>query len=75
MRAFSPRSTRPPAITTRTISVPWITWPKFGSMFKKMRSAGMRVSTKAAMTGPMIPPRPPVRLTPPMTTAASPLSV
>ena len=50
-------------------------WPKFGSMFRKIRSAGIRVSTKAAMTGPTIPPRPPVRLTPPMTTAANPLNV
>src|ERR1700733_8937309 len=72
---FLTRVASPPAITTRTINVPWMTWPKFGSMFRKIRSAGMRVSTKAAMTGPTIPPRPPVRLTPPMTTAANPLSV
>ena len=62
-------------MTTSTISVPWITWPKLGSMLRKMRSAGIRVSTKAAMTGPTMPPRPPTRLTPPITTAASPLSV
>ena len=58
-------------MTTTTMITPWMTVVKFGSTPRKVRSARIRASTKTATTGPTNPPRPPARLTPPSTMAAT----
>ncbi len=58
-------------MTTTTTRAPWITVPTLASIPMKVRIVLIWVRTNAAAMGPSKPPRPPVRLTPPTTTAAT----
>ena len=62
-------------MTTRTISVPWITCAQFWSTPLRIMIDLTSVSTNAAAIGPIRPPMPPTSATPPSTTAATLFSV
>src|SRR5262249_16156168 len=69
------RMASPPTMTTRTMMVPWMTSAQLLSTPFRIRSVFTSVSTNAPMIGPMSPPTPPRRETPPSTTAATLFSV
>ena len=50
---------------------PWTTKARLGSMLRKVMSVPMSWRMRTAMIGPVTPPRPPARLTPPSTMAAT----
>ena len=58
-------------MTTTTMITPWMTVEKAGSTPRKSRSARIKPRMKMPMIGPSSPPRPPARLTPPITMAAT----
>ena len=60
-----------PSMTTTTMITPWMTVENAGSTPRKSRSARIRPRMKMPMIGPSRPPRPPARLTPPSTMAAT----
>ena len=58
-------------MTTATMITPWMTVENAGSTPRKSRSARISPRMKIPMIGPSNPPRPPARLTPPSTMAAT----
>src|SRR6185369_13707441 len=64
-------ATRLPNITTPIRIAPWIAVDQLGSTPAKNRSVRTSARTMTAMIGPRTPPRPPARLTPPSTMAAT----
>ena len=62
---------RLPSMTTPMRIAPWATRAKFESTRRKVRSVWISCRMTTATIGPKTPPRPPARLTPPRTTAAT----